>query len=163
MKIISRLAITAFSAASGLATAQIKVPMDKLMEGAKKLEQGYRVWLAEKPRKLAIQFIETKDLPDSVTKLGFKSAAIETGLVILISTSEDADPIEGVAISTDGSDPTRLLEKFSWRVSDSDDSRIKLLKRTKAQQAGAGQPVTRSESKSEGSDKPQPKSEGRYQ
>ena len=33
--------------------------------------------------------------------------------------------------------------------------------RTKAQQAGAGQPATRPESKSEGSDKPQPEAEGR--
>jgi hypothetical protein len=33
--------------------------------------------------------------------------------------------------------------------------------KTKAEQDGAGQPATRPESKSDGSDKPQPKSEGR--
>jgi hypothetical protein len=36
-----------------------------------------------------------------------------------------------------------------------------LPQKPKAEQAGAGQPATRSESKSEGSDKPQPESEGR--
>jgi hypothetical protein len=36
-----------------------------------------------------------------------------------------------------------------------------MLEPTKAEQAGAGQPATRSESDSEGSNKPQPESEGR--
>ncbi|MBN8456240.1 MAG: hypothetical protein J0M04_00145 [Verrucomicrobia bacterium] len=45
-------------------------------------------------------------------------------------------------------------EQWSWRIGD-------LPQKTEAQQAGTGQPATRSQSKSEGSDKPQPESEGR--
>lgn len=45
-------------------------------------------------------------------------------------------------------------EQWGWRIGD-------LPEKSEAQQGGAGQPATRSESNSEGSDKPQPDSEGR--
>lgn len=127
------IAIATLVATAGLAMGKPKeIPADTVVAQAKKMEEAHRAWLAEKPRKLSIQFLKAGNLPDAISKLGFKSAAIETGLVILISSQDDADPIEGVAVSTNGSDPTRLLTEFGWRVSASDDARIKLLKRTKA-------------------------------
>ena len=57
-------------------------------------------------------------------------------------------------VSADGMTPKAVeSEKGEWRHGD--------WIPTKAEQAGAGQPATRPESKSEGSDKPQPESEGR--
>jgi broad specificity phosphatase PhoE len=61
----------------------------------------------------------------------------------------------------------RLLEQYSIVHLDSegnlDVSKVPLkpLPETKGEQGGTGQPATRSQSKSEGSDKPQPEAEGR--
>jgi hypothetical protein len=53
-------------------------------------------------------------------------------------------------------------EEFSVLQDDVDsDAVVSIFKNNKVEQAGAGQPATRSESDSEGGDKPQPEAEGR--
>lgn len=141
MKRSLELVIVTLMAASPFAHGQPKEPpAEEVIAESMRLMKGYRIWLKEKPRKLAIQFLEAKGLPDRLAKLGFKCAAIEEGLVILISTDDAADPIEGIAIATDGKNRSNLLRKLGWEVSDSSDPRIKHLKRNKAQQAGALRP-----------------------
>jgi ABC-type metal ion transport system substrate-binding protein len=122
------------------------LPVEKISTAVSAMMKEHRRWIAEKPRKLAIQFIEAKDLPEELSKIGFRGAAIEEGFVILISTDEGADPIEGIVFVTDGKDRSELLTRNGWKVTDSSDPHIKNLKK-KAQQDGGGQPATRSESK----------------
>lgn len=110
------------------------LPAEQLVAQSEQILVDYRAWLAEKPRKLAIRFLDKEELPKPVAKLGFKSAAIEEGLVILLSSDEDAEIIEAIAVTTDGKDRNALLKDFGWQVSDSSDPRIKLLKRRNAQQ-----------------------------
>ncbi|MES2997648.1 MAG: hypothetical protein V4733_12645 [Verrucomicrobiota bacterium] len=112
-------------------------PADQIVTQSKQMMVDYRTWMAAKPRKLAIRFLEARDLPDRIAKLRFKSATIEEGLVILISSGDDVDPIEGVAVATDRKDLSNLLRDFGWEVTNSSDSRIKHLKRKKAQQVTA--------------------------
>lgn len=148
MNTLSLITLAVFVATAGLVMGKpTDAPADTLVAQARKMEEAHKAWLAEKPRKVSIQFLKAEKLPDALAKLGFKSAAIESGLVILISSQDDADPIEGVAVSTDGSDPTRVLKESGWRVSDSGDPRIKILKRTKGQQEGGGESAVAPRSK----------------
>ena len=138
MKTLALLLFSYLLAISGFASTMPEdLPAEQLVAQSKQILVDYRAWLAEKPRKLAIRFLDKEDLPKPVAKLGFKSAAVEEGLVILISSGEGADVIEAIAIATDGKDPSKLLKDIGWQVSDSSDARIKLLKRRNAQQGGA--------------------------
>ena len=60
----------------------------------------------------------------------------------------------GLSLMSYSDDGDRLLQRIFECLKQAADT-------TKAEQAGAGQPATRPKSKSEGSDKPQPESEGR--
>jgi hypothetical protein len=127
--------IAAFAASAILAHGlPEKLPTEKISTAASDMMKEHRRWLAEKPRKLAIQFIEAKDLPEELSKIGFRGAVIEEGFVILISTDEGADPIEGIVFVTDGKNRSDLLTRNGWKITDSSDPRIKHLKK-KAQQA----------------------------
>jgi hypothetical protein len=53
---------------------------------------------------------------------------------------------------------TKILQGYFYKMLDQD---AELKRKQEAEQAGTEQPATRSESKSEGSDKPQPESKGR--
>lgn len=126
------LLIIVLSVSSLLASGKPeKWSAEKIFAAASTMMKDYRVWIEEKSRKSAIQSIGAKDLPDDILKLGFKGAAIEDGFVILFSTDEGADPIEGIAVVTDGKDRSNLMKNFGWQVSDSSDPRIKHLKRNK--------------------------------
>lgn len=130
--------IACLSACSILAYGEPeKLPTENIFTAVSQMMKDYRVWLAEKPRKLAVRFIEGKDLPDGVLKRGFKGAAIEDGFVILFSTDEHADPVKGIVVVTDGRDRSNLLRGFGWDISDSSDPRIRHLKRRKSQQLGS--------------------------
>ena len=112
------------------------LPIEKISTAVSAMMKEHQRWLAEKPRKLIIQFIEAKDLPEALSKIGYKGAAIEDGFVILISSDEGADLIEGIVFVTDGNDRSELLTRTGWKVTDSSDPRIKHLKK-KAQQDAA--------------------------
>ena len=135
MKTSARLLFAYLLAMSGFVSAMPKdLPAEQLVAQSEQILVDYRAWLAEKPRKVAIRFLDKEELPKPVAKLGFKSAAIEEGLVILLSSDEDGEIIEAIAVTTDGKDRNALLKDFGWQVSDSSDPRIKLLKRRNAQQ-----------------------------
>jgi hypothetical protein len=109
------------------------LPIEKISTTVSAMMKEHRRWLVEKPRKLAIQFIEAKDLPEELSKIGFRGAAIEEGFVILISTDVGADSTEGIVFVTDGKDRSELLTRNGWKITNSSDPRIKHLKK-KAQQ-----------------------------
>lgn len=138
-KIEQTSAATADKAAS---PPQLKpmIPSEQIVVQSEQLQVDYRAWLAEKPRKLVIRLLDEKNLPKTIAKLGFKSAAIEEGLVILICSDDRSNLGEAIAVTTDGKDRSKLLKDFGWDVSDSSDSRIKLLKRIKVQKSAAPNP-----------------------
>lgn len=131
----SSLAMIAVFAASAFLAHGIpeNLPIEKIATEVSAMMKEHRRWLAEKPRKIAIQLIEAKNLPEELSKIGFKGAAIEEGFVILIATDEGADPAEGIVFVTDGKDRSELLMRNGWKVRNSTDPRIKHLKK-KAQQ-----------------------------
>lgn len=108
---------------------QDTLPAESIIADARQIATDYGKWAATQPRKETIRTLTSEDLPESLRKLGYKSAFAENGWVILISSDEGASTIQGIAVMTDGRDRTGLLEEFGWKVSDSSDPRIKLLKR----------------------------------
>jgi hypothetical protein len=91
--------------------------------------------------------------------------------VFVAATISPAIVIQIKDIDAPGARRNHMMEMFErirarsqpfdfWFVY-SAEAKTQLEQRRKAQQAGTGQPATRPESKSEGSDKPQPESEGR--
>ena len=74
------------------------------------------------------------------------------GLPMVIDEDGDGIPDKKVEADEHGEVFTYQLETITWK---------KLPKTSKAEQGGAGEPATRVESDSQGSDKPQPESEGR--
>jgi hypothetical protein len=89
---------------------------------------------------------------------------------LLVRLSEDLDYRERVRPIRAALDVLKELQKrvpawkpdlVSWKIGQVTESVKDIEKRQIDQQGGAGQPATRSESDSEGGDKPQPESEGR--
>ena len=125
---LAMIAVIAASVILAHGTSE-KLPTGKISTAVSAMMKDHRRWLAEKPRKLAIQFIEAKDLPEELSKVGFRGAAIEEGYVILISSEEGANPIEGIVFVTDGKDRSALLRRSGWKITDSSDPRIKHLQK----------------------------------
>lgn len=125
---LAMIAVIAASVILAHGTSE-KLPTGKISTAVSAMMKDHRRWLAEKPRKLAIQFIEAKDLPEELSKVGFRGAAIEEGYVILISSEEGANPIEGIVFVTDGKDRSELLRRSGWKIKDSSDPRIKHLQK----------------------------------
>jgi hypothetical protein len=105
------------------------LPIEKISTAVSAMMKEHRRWLGEKPRKLAIQFIEANDMPEALSKIGFRGAAVEDGFVILISTDEVAAPTEGIVFVTDGKDRSELLTRNGWKITNSSDPRIKHLQK----------------------------------
>lgn len=68
-------------------------------------------------------------MPEALSKIGFRGAAVEDGFVILISTDEVAAPTEGIVFVTDGKDRSELLTRNGWKITNSSDPRIKHLQK----------------------------------
>lgn len=109
--------------------AQDTLPAESIVTDSRQIASDYGKWAATQPRKESIRTLTSEELPEGLRKLGYKSAFVENGWVILISSDEGDSVIHGIAVMTDGRDRTGLLQDFGWKVSDSSDPRIKILKR----------------------------------
>lgn len=128
------IVIAAIAASATIACSAPKnLPVEKISQAVEGMMKEHHDWLAAKPRKVTIQFLEAEDLPAELTRIGFKSAAIEDGFVILISTDEGEEEMTGILFVTDGKNHGELMKRYGWTLSDSSDRRIKHIKK-RAQQ-----------------------------